>query len=299
MNTAETTAETIAETTAVLQEVAADLENLKPNVILDTLKSWIPALTSFGYRLLAAAAIFFIGTRVIKFACKVIERTFTRMDMDTSIKKFLLSCIKTVFYGILIFIVADKIGISSASIVALLGSAGIAIGLALQGSLANFAGGVLILIAKPFVVGDYIITKDGEGTVASIGIIYTTLNTPDNKKVVIPNGTLSNTPLTNVTAQDRRRVDILVGIGYSSDLKLAKQILQRIFEQNPMIMKDMPVDIFVNSLDSSSVTLGARGWAATGEYWAAKWDITEQIKLEFDQAGIEIPFNQLDINIKK
>lgn len=286
------------ETLAALQEVQENLEQLKPNVMLETMKGWMPSLIAFGIKLLIALVIFAIGSRIIKFIHHMLERSFSRMDMEISLRKFLLSFLNAALYCLLVFIVAGQIGVNSASIVALLGSASIAVGLAVQGSLANFAGGVLILMMKPFRVGDYIISKDGEGTVHTIGMVYTVLTTVDNKQVVIPNGTLSNSALTNVTAMKKRRIDILVGIGYESDLRLAKNIIESIYKSQPEVLADEPVDIFVDELAESSVTIGGRGWALTEEYWKARWAILERIKLEFDEAGIEIPYNQLDIHVR-
>lgn len=286
------------ETLAALKEVQENLEQLKPNVMLETIKGWMPGLIAFGIKLLIALLIFAIGSRIIKFLYHMLERSFKRMDMEISLRRFLLSVLNSAMYCILVFIVAGQIGVNSASIVALLGSASIAVGLAIQGSLANFAGGVLILMMKPFRVGDYIISKDGEGTVHTIGMVYTVLTTVDNKQVVIPNGTLSNSALTNVTAMTKRRIDIAVGIGYGSDLRRAKSIVESVYQSQPEIIKDEPVDIFVNELGESSVTIGGRGWALTEDYWKARWAIIERIKLEFDEAGIEIPFNQLDVHVK-
>lgn len=283
---------------ALQQEVQQNLEQLKPNVMLETMKGWIPGLISFGIKLLIALVIFGVGSRIIKLIYRMLNRSFIRMDLEISLRKFLLSVLNAIMYCLLVFIIAGQIGINSASIVALLGSASIAIGLAVQGSLANFAGGVLILLMKPFRVGDYIISKDGEGTVHTIGLVYTVLNTVDNKQVVIPNGTLSNSALTNVTAMDKRRVDIRIGIGYGSDLKKAKQIMEQIYVNHPFVLQEEPIDVFVDELGASSVTIGGRGWVATEDYWAARWDMMEQIKLKYDEAGIEIPFNQLDVHVK-
>lgn len=294
----ETTAAT-QETIAALQEVQENLEQLKPNVMLETIKGWMPSIISFGISILVAIIIFFIGSRVIKILHGMLNRSFKRVDMEVSVRKFLLSVLNAVMYCLLAFIIAGQVGVNSASIVALLGSASIAIGLAVQGSLANFAGGVLILLMKPFRVGDYIVSESGEGTVRTIGLVYTVLTTADNKQVVIPNGTLSNSPLTNVTAMDKRRLDILVEIGYGADLKKAKELLQMIFDSQPEVKKDEPIDIFVNALSTNSVTIGGRGWTLVEDYWTARWKILERIKLEFDEAGIEIPYSQLDVHIKE
>lgn len=293
--TSEVPQETLA---ALQQEVQENLEQLRPNVLMETIKGWLPGLIAFGIKLLIALVIFIVGSRVIKLLYHMLNRSFQRMELEVSLRRFLLSVFNAAMYCILGFIVAGQIGINSASIVALLGSASIAVGLAIQGSLANFAGGVLILMMKPFRVGDYIISKDGEGTVHTIGLVYTVLTTVDNKQVVIPNGTLSNSALTNVTAMDKRKLDLKVGIGYDSDLKQAKEILKEIYLNHPAVLKDEPVEVFVDGLEESSVCLGSRGWTKTEDYWKARWEILEQIKLEFDKAGIKIPYNQLDIHIE-
>lgn len=293
----ETTQAVVQETLEVGAELAEDIARLNPNVIIETMKGWIPGLMSFGYRLFAAAVILLIGSRVIKFTSKFLKRTLDKMGLEIGISRFLVSVAKAFQYGILIFIAAEKIGISSASIIALLGSAGIAIGLALQGTLTNFAGGVLILVTKPFKVGDYIISQGGEGQVSNIGVVYTTLVSADNRKIIIPNGTLSNEPMTNVTGMGKRRVDISVGISYTADLKKAKEILQRLFEEHPLVLKEEPIQVFVDSLGDSAVLIGGRAWAASENYWECRWNITEAVKLEYDKAGIEIPFNQIDVHM--
>lgn len=247
--------------------------------------------------LLVAAVILGIGFKITGAVRRMAERSFARMEMELSLRKFLLSLIQALMYGLLIFMAAERIGIQSSSIIALLGSAGVTLGLALQGSLSNFAGGVLILLVRPFKVGDYIVSEYGEGTVAAIGLVYTTLNTVDNKTVVIPNGSLSNSPITNATAEDFRRLDLTVGIGYQSDLRRAKEILLDIYTSHPCILKDRPIQVFVDQLAASSMVIGGRGWTATGDYWQTRWDITEEIKLRFDEAGIQIPFNQLDVHV--
>lgn len=282
---------------AISKEVQENLDQLRPNVMLETIRGWLPDLISFGIKLLVALVIFFIGSRIIKLIHHMLYRSFKRVDMEVSVRKFLLSVLNAVLYCLLVFIIAGQIGVNSASIVALLGSASIAVGLAIQGSLANFAGGVLILLMKPFRVGDYIISKDGEGTVHTIGLVYTVLTTPDNKQVVIPNGTLSNSALTNVTAMEKRRVEIMVGIGYDSDLKKAKEIMENIFRSHGAILKEEPVEVFVNDLGQSTVSIGGRGWASTGDYWTARCEIMEQIKLSFEEAGIKIPKSRMEVYV--
>ena len=263
----------------------------------DMVKNWLPGLTQFGIDLAVAILILVVGFKVAGAVRKMVDRSFARMDMELSLRKFLLSLLQALMYGVLIFMAAERIGIQSSSIIALLGSAGLTVGLALQGSLSNFAGGVLILLMSPFKVGDYIVSDYGEGSVVSIGLVYTTLNTSDNKTVVIPNGSLSNSPITNATAEEFRRLDIAVGIGYDADLKRAKEILMDIYTSHPKVVKEPPVQVFVSDLAASSVIIGGRGWTATGDYWQSRWDILEEVKLRFDEAGISIPYNQLDVNV--
>ena len=263
----------------------------------DTVKNWLPALSGFAMDLRAAVLILIIGFKVVGAVRRMAERSFARMEMELSLRKFLLSLIQVVLYAVLIFMAAERIGIQSSSIIALLGSAGVTLGLALQGSLSNFAGGVLILLMRPFKVGDYIVSQYGEGTVAVIGLVYTTLNTTDNKTVVIPNGSLSNSPITNATAEKFRRLDLTVGISYQADLKKAKDILLDIYTSHPKVLKDHPIQVFVDQLADSAVIIGGRGWTATDDYWQTRWDITEEIKLRLDEAGIEIPFNQMDVHV--
>lgn len=251
-----------------------------------------------GANLLGAVLILIVGFKVAKIAKKTLAKTFERANMDISLQRFLLPAAYVAVCGVTIFIAAEHLGISSASIIAVLGSAGVALSLSMQNMLANFVGGIIILIVKPYKVGDYIICAGGEGAVQSIGLVYTTLATVDNKQIVVPNGTMSNTNLTNVSAQDRRRVDLTVGIGYRSDLKKAKEILQSLYENHPLVLKEEGITVFVDNLGESAVTLGARGWVNSADYWTVKWDITEAVKLAYDEAGIEIPFNQLDVHVK-
>ncbi|HJC04790.1 MAG TPA: mechanosensitive ion channel [Candidatus Enterocloster excrementipullorum] len=281
------------------EQVKESLHKFSPEAVKETLQSWIPGLLALGIRLAVAALIIFIGSRVAKGVKKFLRKTFQRMELDLGVSKFLLSVAEVCIYAIAVFIAADNFGIPSASIVALLGSAGLAIGLSLKDSLANVAGGILILLMRPFTVNDYIIFEDMEGTVQNIGLVYTTLAAADNKKITIPNGSISNGAVINVTAQEKRRVDIEVGIGYTSDMKKAKEILYRIFESEPRVLKEEGITVYVGQLADSAVIIGGRGWTKTDDYWSVRWGIIESIKEEFDKAGIEIPYNQLDVNLKR
>ena len=258
-----------------------------------------PWFLDLCWKLLIALAVFLIGKKAIGFIRRFAGRSFERAGVEAGASKFLKSLIEVCLYGILVFMIAGQLGLNTASLVTILGTASLALSLSLQGTLQNFAGGVLLLLVKPFKVGEYIICPEGEGTVSMIGLVYTTLLTADNKRITIPNGSLANSTVTDVTAMEKRRLDLLVGIGYQADIKAAKEILERSFREHPLICKEEDITVFVDSLGDSAVTLGVRGWTAPGDYWKAKWDLLETIKLSFDEAGIEIPFSQVDVHIVK
>ncbi len=258
-----------------------------------------PWFLNLCWKLLIALAVFLIGKKAIGFIRRFAGRSFERAGVEAGASKFLKSLIEVCLYGILVFMIAGQLGLNTASLVTILGTASLALSLSLQGTLQNFAGGVLLLLVKPFKVGEYIICPEGEGTVSMIGLVYTTLLTADNKRITIPNGSLANSTVTDVTAMEKRRLDLLVGIGYQADIKAAKEILERSFREHPLICKEEDITVFVDSLGDSAVTLGVRGWTAPGDYWKVKWDLLETIKLSFDEAGIEIPFSQVDVHIVK
>lgn len=258
----------------------------------------LPKVLDFGIRLVLAVVVILIGLKLIKFVRKIVRRSLERAHVDTGVIQFLDSLLKVALYAVLILAVVGKFGVDTTSVIALAGSAGVTIGLALQGSLSNFAGGVLILVLKPFRVGDYIIQGDLEGTVAEIQMFYTHLLTVDNKRVIIPNGSLANNSLINVSAQDKRRLDLDVGISYSADLRVAKNLMERMLEEEPRILVEEERTVVVSELADSAVIIKNRFWVRPGDYWQVKWDLTERIKLLFDTNGIEIPFQQLDVTVK-
>lgn len=251
-----------------------------------------------GIRILLAAVAFFIGIQIIKLLRKILKKSLKRAHADVGVIQFLDSLTKVLLFVLLIFLIASGFGLDATSIVALLGSVGVAIGLALQGSLSNFAGGVLILLLKPFKVGDYIKedAKGNEGIVSEIQLFYTKLQTPDNRVIILPNGTLANTSMTNVTEAPVRRLDIAVGIAYDSDIKRAKEALTEMLNQDEAVLKDRDRMVFVEQLADSSINLGIRFWVNQEDYWTAKWRLTEETKYTLDKAGITIPFPQLDVH---
>ncbi len=282
-------------------QLTEEIEDIDKKVfsLVDWIVSHIPNMLSGIFLAIVAIIIFAIGRKLINLLVKILDKSFRKSSMDLGVIKFLNSFIRISLNIVLIVVIAGFVGLETTSLATIIGSAGLAIGLSLQGSLSNFAGGVLVLILKPFTIGDYIISGSNEGVVKGIDIFYTRLLTADNRLVVIPNGALSNSPITNVTNQDIRRVDIVVGVDYSEDIRKVKNLLSDIANNYELIEKDKGVDIFVDELASSSVNIGFRVWAKTENYWKVKWDMNENIKYEFDKAGISIPFDQLDVSIKK
>ena len=263
---------TITDTTQEVTEATQQAVK-QVNQITQYLQDSIPGLITFGLEVLAALVAFFIGRLVIKWIRKIVRRSFERSEADKGVEQFVDSLLKYGLYGILIFCLISSLGFDTTSVAALLASSGVAIGLALQGSLSNFAGGVLILLLKPFVVGDYIIedTNGKEGTVKEIQIFYTKLSTIDNKTIVIPNGMLTNNSITNATAKDERQLDLRVGISYNADIKKAKSMIEKLLSEDASILKEEQMNVFVNDLADSAVVLGIRAWVKNEEYWATRW----------------------------
>ena len=265
------------------------------------INSIVEQITHWGlsgiWKIVFALLIWFIGKKLISLSLKLLKKVFDRGSIDVGVVNFTMSIIKFALYAVLILMVIVELGIQTTSLITVFGSAALAVGMSLQGSLSNFAGGVLILIFKPFKVGDYIVVGNYEGTVRTIEILYTKLTTVDNKVVMLPNGTLSNSNIVNVGAEDFRRLDIEMSIGYSSDLKLAKTLLNTIVNNNPAVIKDRDIKVIVKSLDESCVTLETRVWVKTEDYWDTRFTLLEEYKAEFDKNGIEIPFNQMDVHI--
>lgn len=261
----------------------------------------IPQVIDFAFSVVLALVAFVVGVKVIGWIRKILRRSLERGGVDKGVEQFVDSFAKFALYAILVFSIGKNFGLDTTSVAAALASCGVAVGLALQGSLSNFAGGVLILVLKPFVVGDYIIedNKGQEGTVTEIQLFYTKLLTADNKTVVIPNGTLANTSLTNVTAQNKRRVDVSVGISYDADLKKAKELIEDLLHADEDIIKEEGINVFVDSLGDSAVVIGVRGWVNKDAYWTTKWRLLENIKLTLDENGIEIPFPQVVVHTKE
>ncbi|HEX3021356.1 MAG TPA: mechanosensitive ion channel domain-containing protein [Lachnospiraceae bacterium] len=251
----------------------------------------------FVWLLIPAIIIFIVGRKVIKLLNHIFERTLKKSNMEASVATFFMALVRALLNALLVMIIIDKVGLNISSLVAVLGTATLSIGLALQGSLSNFAGGVLILLMKPFRVGDYIITATNEGTVTSLDIIYTRLLTADNRLVVIPNGALSNSSIINVTHEPIRRLDISVLIDYSENIKKVKDILESLAKSHELVLQDREINVFVNSFDPSAINIGIRMWVERDNYWILKWDMLEKIRDEFENNQVTTPFDQVNVNI--
>lgn len=283
-----------------VEELIQENTNVDLNAVEKFMQELPDKALHFGIKVVFAIITFLVGVQIIKLIRKVLKKSLSRANAERGVIQFLDSFVKILLYLFLVVLIATSFGVSVAGVVTILGSAGVAIGLSLQGSLSNLAGGVLILLMKPFRVGDYIVedNKGNEGTVTEIQMFYTRLTTPDGKVIVLPNGTLSNTSITNVTALKERRVDLVVGISYDADLKKAKETALKIVQEEKLLIKEKPVQVFVDSLGSSEVNLGIRFYVKTADYWDAKFRVTEALKLGFDENKIEIPYMQVDIHTR-
>lgn len=249
-------------------------------------------------KIIIVLLIWLIGKKLVKIVLGFLSKTFDKAHMDISLSKFLLSLSKFLLYAVLAVSIISAVGIETSSLVTLIGSLGLTVGLSLQGSLSNFAGGVLLLLFKPFKVGDYIVACGCEGTVQVIDLLYTKLATVDNKTVTLPNGTLANSNITNVASEPIRRVDVSIGVSYDTDLKKAKSVLENVIRNNKNVLTDRDITVFVDTLGDSSITLTTRCWTAGENYWSTLWALRENYKEAFDENGISIPFPQMDVHVK-
>lgn len=261
----------------------------------------VPAqLVRFGVKFVFAIIIFFIGSRLIRFVRKIVKKALEKGSVDDAVKNFLDALVKVILYVLLIALIASSFGVETTSMIALLGSAGVAVALALQGSLSNFIGGVLILLLKPFSLGDYIVDGGSgkEGNVIDIHLFNTKLRTVDDRIVIIPNGGLANACIINNNLSPDRRVCMTVGISYNANIKTAKDVISKCVDNIEWRLKDKQVDVYVDDLADSAVIIGFRFYVKNEDYWSARWKIAEDVKNALDKAGVEIPYNQLDVHVK-
>ena len=253
--------------------------------------------TAYGLIVLGALATLVIGIWIAKWLAKKSSKLLDKRSVDPTLTKFATSLLKITLIIFVIISAISQIGIETTSFIAIIAAAGLAIGFALQGSLSNFASGVMLIIFKPIKVGDYIEGGGAAGSVETIGIFVTTLVTPDNKVIYIPNSTLTGSNIVNYSVKDTRRVDMVFGIGYSDDIDKAKSTIQSVLESDSRILKDPAPKIVVSELADSSVNFNVRPWVNSADYWGVYFDITEQIKKKFDEQNISIPFPQRDIHM--
>ena len=254
---------------------------------------------TYGVRILIGLLVLFVGWKFINLIIRVLLNSLDKRNIDPSLKPFLGSILTWLLRICLLLAVASQMGIQTTSFIALLGSVGLAVGLALQGSLSNFAGGVLILGLKPFKQGDVISTQGFVGTVDQINIFSTRLRQGDNQIVILPNGQLANSPITNINREDTRRVDFVFGISYTDDIDKARAVILETIESEESALLDPPPLVVVSELADSSVNLTTRVWVKTADYWRLKFALTEKIKTNFDANSISIPFPQRDIHVLK
>jgi small conductance mechanosensitive channel len=254
-------------------------------------------IEKYGPSVLLALITLFVGLWIIRILVKSFSKAMVKAKVDESLYKFLASLISILLKILLVISVASMLGIEATSFIAVLGAAGLAVGLALQGSLSNFAGGVLILLFKPFRVGDAIDAQGYVGKVHAIHVLNTILKTFDNKTIIIPNGSLANGNIVNFSTEETRRVDMTFGIGYGDDIKKAKAVLQRLVDSDERILKEPESMIAVSELGDSSVNFVVRVWCNSADYWGIYFDMQEKVKYEFDKEGISIPFPQRDVHL--
>ena len=252
---------------------------------------------SYGPDAVAAAVILVVGFLAARVLRGLVRRLMVRARVETSLVSFVVNLLYMALMAFVVIAALEKLGVNTTSFAAVVAAAGLAIGLALQGSLANFASGFLIIVLRPFKVGDYVEAAGIAGTVEEIKVFATELRTPDNKAIIVPNSSITSDNIVNYSARERRRIDLVFGVGYGDDLKRAKELLQEIVAADPRILEEPAPVVAVSELGASSVDFVVRPWVATADYWQVRWDLTEKIKLELDAQGISIPFPQRDVHL--
>ncbi|MBY7730453.1 small-conductance mechanosensitive channel MscS [Vibrio bathopelagicus] len=253
----------------------------------------------YGVNIISALIILFIGNIIVKAVANSVSKVLQKKKMDRAVVEFVHGLVRYLLFVIVLIAALGRLGVQTASVVAVIGAAGLAVGLALQGSLSNFAAGVLIVAFRPFKSGDYVEIGGVAGSVDSIQIFQTVLTTPDNKMVVVPNGSVIGSPITNYSRHDTRRIDLMIGVSYNADLQKTKALLTKICESDERVLKEPGVQVGVHTLADSSVNFVVRPWVKTAEYWDVYFDLMQAIKEGLDNEGIEIPFPQMDVHMNK
>jgi small conductance mechanosensitive channel len=261
------------------------------------MESIVALMTTYVGRIALAIIIWFVGRKLIALVLDLLERRMDKVHVDESLHSFLSPLLSMILKVLLVLTVAATVGIEITTFAAILGAASLAIGLAFQGSLANFAGGILILLFKPFKVGEFIEATGFSGTVMDIQVFHTILKTPDNQKVIIPNADLSNTSAINYSAYDTRRANLQIGVSFKSDIKLAKEVLRKVADDNPLVLQEPEPVVVVGAHGDHGYVVYVRIWAKNSDYWTMRFKYLEDVVEAFDEAGIEIPYQQLDVHV--
>ncbi len=256
-------------------------------------------VVTYGMKLIAALAVYLIGKWVVSTLANVMQRTIVARGVDATVASFTKNIVYYALITMVVIAALGQLGVKTASFIAVVGAAGLAVGFALQGSLSNFASGVLIILFRPLQIGDYVEAGGASGTVTEISIFQTILKTPDNKTVVVSNSAITGGNIVNYSKEATRRVDFTVGVSYGADIKQVKDVLKKLAEADERVLKDKDVVIGVSELADSSVNFVFRVWVESANYWPIYFDLNEKIKLTFDEQGIEIPFPQMDVHVSK
>jgi small conductance mechanosensitive channel len=267
------------------------------NYFADT--DWQTLAMDSGMNLVIALAIFIVGKWIARAISKAFKRVLVLRELDETLVTFLTSLVYAVLLTVVVIAALDSLGLPVTSLVAVLGAAGLAIGLALKDSLGNFAAGVMLVMFRPFAKGDFVEIAGVGGKVSEVRIFSTILITGDNRKVIIPNGQVASDTITNFTAMDTRRVDLVIGVGYDDDLKLARSVLQKVCSDHPLVLEDPSTNVIVVNLGDSSVDFAVRPWCKTEDYWTVRGDVLENAKVELEAAGCNIPYPQTDVHLHK
>ena len=270
---------------------------------MDSILNWLNEnsglILHYGIQAVIALVIFLLGGRIAKFCSNLTEKGFAKKQVDKAVGSFVASIVYTLVFALTVLMALSQIGIETTSFIAILGAAGLAVGLALQGSLSNFASGVLIILLRPFKSGDFVEAGGKSGTVKKIEIFSTELRTPDNKVIIVPNSQIMSGAITNVSRESTRRIDLVIGVGYDADLRQAKEVLKSVLDAETRLLTDPAYTVAVSELGDSSVNFIVRPWVNSEDYWPTYWSLMENIKIALDDADITIPFPQMDVHLHK
>lgn len=267
--------------------------------IIDWLTNNSDMIVQYAVQIVIALVIFFIGTKVAKFCRGLTEKAFAKRNVDKAVGSFVGSIVYALVFVATVLMALSQVGVETTSFIAILGAAGLAVGLALQGSLSNFASGVLIILLRPFKSGDYIEAGGQAGTIHKIEIFSSEMVTPDNKIIIIPNSAIMAGAIVNYSREETRRIDLVIGVGYDADLKQAKEVIQSVLDQESRLLSDPAYTVAVSELADSSVNFVVRPWVKTGDYWPTYFALLENIKIALDANNINIPFPQMDVHLHK